>query len=157
VTDRQLLDQLAEQESRLVFDQFDENTAWALGEALRAAALAAALPVAISIRRNGQRLFHAALPGSSADNDGWLERKSAVVDRYGRSSLRIGEQFRVDGGSFDADSRLDPSEYAAHGGAFPILIRGTGCVGTVAVSGLPELEDHQLVIETLEDFLATRQ
>jgi uncharacterized protein (UPF0303 family) len=156
VTDRQLLDELAEQESRLVFDRFDEHTAWALGEALRKVALAGALPVAISIRRNGQRLFHAALPGSSADNDGWLERKCAVVDRYGRSSLRVGEEFRVNGGSFDADARLDPSEYAAHGGAFPILVRGTGCVGTVAVSGLPELEDHQLVVEILEDFLVTR-
>jgi len=156
VTGRELLDELAEQESRLVFDHFDEDTAWALGVALREAALAAALPVAISIRRNGQRLFHAALAGSSADNDDWLGRKSAVVDRYGRSSLRVGEQFRVDGGSFDADARLHPSDYAAHGGAFPILVRGTGCVGTVAVSGLPELEDHRLVVETLEGFLAMR-
>jgi hypothetical protein len=91
----------------------------------------------ISIRRNGQRLFHAALAGASADNDGWLDRKCAVVDRYGRSSLRVGEQFRVDGKSFDQDSRLDMSEYAAHGGAFPVLVRGVGCIGTVAVSGLP--------------------
>jgi uncharacterized protein (UPF0303 family) len=35
-------------------------------------------------------------------------------------------------------------------------VRGTGCVGTVAVSGLPELDDHRLVVETLEVFLATR-
>ena len=157
MTGRALLDELEAQESRLVFDHFDEDTAWELGAALREAAHVTGLPVAISIRRNGQRLFHAALAGSSADNDGWLERKSAVVDRYGQSSLRVGEQFRVDGGSFDADARLHPSDYAAHGGAFPILVRGTGCVGTVAVSGLPELEDHRLVIETLEAFLARRR
>jgi uncharacterized protein (UPF0303 family) len=152
----ELLDELVAQESRLVFEHFDEDTAWALGVALREAARTAGLPVAISIRRNGQRLFHAALAGASADNDGWLGRKCAVVDRYGRSSLRVGEQFRVDGGSFDADARLHPSDYAAHGGAFPILVRGTGCVGTVAVSGLPELDDHRLVVETLEAFLARR-
>ncbi len=151
----ELLDELEAQESRLVFDRFDDDTAWALGMALREAALAAALPVAISIRRHGQRLFHAALPGSSADNDGWLERKAAVVDRYGRSSLRVGEQFRVAGGSFDKDSRLDPSMFAAHGGAFPVILEGTGCVGTIAVSGLPQLEDHRLVVEVLEAFLAT--
>jgi uncharacterized protein (UPF0303 family) len=154
VTGRELLDELEEQEARLVFDHFDDNVAWSLGVALREAAHAAGLPVAISIRRNGQRLFHAALAGSSADNDGWLARKSAVVDRYGMSSLRVGEQFRVHGGSFDHDSRLDPSEYAAHGGAFPVLVRGTGCVGTVAVSGLPEVEDHKLLVATLEAFLA---
>jgi uncharacterized protein (UPF0303 family) len=156
VTGRELLDELESQESRLVFDRFDEDTAWELGLALREAALAGALPVAISIRRNGQRLFHAALPGSSADNDGWLERKSAVVDRYGRSSLRVGELFRVNGGSFDKDSRLDPATYAAHGGAFPVVVRGTGCVGTVAVSGLPEVEDHRFVVGVLEAFLAAR-
>ena len=157
MTGTELLDELVAQESRLVFDSFDEETAWALGVALREAAVSASLPVAISIRRNGQRLFHAALPGASADNDGWLERKSAVVDRYGRSSLRVGEQFRVDGGSFESNSRLDSSDYAAHGGAFPILVRDTGCVGTVAVSGLPQVEDHQLVVDTIEAFLAARR
>jgi uncharacterized protein (UPF0303 family) len=150
---RELLDELEAQESRLVFDRFDEHTAWQVGIALREAGLAAQLPIAISIRRNGQELFHAALPGASADNDGWLARKSAVVDRYGRSSLRVGEEFRVRSESFDHDSRLDVSVFAAHGGAFPILVRGTGCIGSIAVSGLPQLEDHRLVVETLEAVL----
>jgi uncharacterized protein (UPF0303 family) len=150
---RELLDELEAQEARLVFDSFDEQIAWDLGVALRDAGLAAGLPIAISIRRNGQELFHAALPGASADNDGWLARKSAVVDRYGRSSLRVGEEFRVRGESFDEASRLDVADFAAHGGAFPILVRGTGCVGSVAVSGLPQLEDHRLVVETLETVL----
>lgn len=156
MTGQEVLDELVAQEERLVFDRFDDDTAWELGVALRDAARAAALPVAISIRRNGRRLFHAALAGSSADNDGWLERKSAVVDRYGQSSLRVGEQFRAGGKSFETDSRLDPAVFAAHGGAFPILLRGTGCIGTVAVSGLPQREDHRLVVETLEAFLAAR-
>lgn len=154
MTGRELLDELEAQETRIVFDRFDEETAWTLGVALREAALAAGAPVAISVRRTGQRLFHTALAGASADNDGWLDRKCAVVDRYGQSSLRVGEQFRVEGKSFDEDSRLDPAQYAAHGGAFPVLVRGVGCIGTVAVSGLPQLEDHRLVVATLEAFLA---
>jgi uncharacterized protein (UPF0303 family) len=153
MTARDLLAELEEQESRLVFDRFDEDTAWALGSLLRQEARARDLPVAVSVRRNGQHLFHAALPGSSADNDGWLARKCAVVDRYGWSSLRVGESFRVDGKSFDTDSRLDPARFAAHGGAFPVLVAGVGCVGTVAVSGLPQKEDHRLVVETLADLL----
>lgn len=153
MTDRALLDELIAQEQRLVFESFSKQDAWELGVALRTAALDRGLPVAISVRRNGQRLFHAALPGASADNDGWLERKCAVVDRYGCSSLRVGEQFRVAGKSFDSDARLDPTVFAAHGGAFPILVRGTGCVGTVAVSGLPQLDDHRLVVDVLEQIL----
>jgi uncharacterized protein (UPF0303 family) len=156
MTDRELLDELEAQEARLVLESFDETDAWELGSALREAAAAQGLPVAISVRRNGQRLFHTALPGASADNDGWLDRKCAVVDRYGRSSLRVGEQFRVSGKAFEADSRLDPSQYAAHGGAFPLIVRGTGCIGTVAVSGLPQRDDHRLVVETLAAFVERR-
>ncbi|MBC7632609.1 heme-degrading domain-containing protein [Aeromicrobium sp.] len=152
--DRELLDALTAQEERLVFTRFDEQTAWEVGVALREAALKAGLPVAISVRRNGQRLFHVALPGASADNDSWLDRKCAVVDRYGHSSLLIGERFRVAGRSFDVDARLDNEHFAAHGGAFPVLVSGTGCIGTVAVSGLPQLDDHRLVVEVLETFLA---
>lgn len=153
MTHNPTLDELAAQESTLVFDRFDDDTAWAVGVALRDAARAAGSPVAISIRRNGQRLFHAALPGASADNDGWLERKSAVVDRYGHSSLYVGEEFRAAGKTFEDSSRLEPSRFAAHGGAFPVIVRGVGCVGTIAVSGLPQREDHRLVVETLEAFL----
>jgi uncharacterized protein (UPF0303 family) len=156
MTDRELLDELEAQEARLVLDSFDETDAWELGSALRETAVAQGLPIAISVRRNGQRLFHASLPGASADNDGWLDRKCAVVDRYGRSSLRVGEQFWVGGKTFEADSRLDPSRYAAHGGAFPLIVRGTGCIGTVAVSGLPQRDDHRLVVETLAAFIARR-
>ncbi|WP_030198599.1 heme-degrading domain-containing protein [Terrabacter tumescens] len=154
MTEHPTLDELAAQEARLVFDRFDDDTAWELGVALREAASAAKAPVAISIRRNGQRLFHTALPGATADNDGWLERKSAVVDRYGHSSLYVGAEFRAGGKAFEDSSRLDPGRYAAHGGAFPVIVRGVGCIGTIAVSGLPQREDHRLVVETLEAFLA---
>jgi uncharacterized protein (UPF0303 family) len=151
-TDPQLADLLA-QEQRLAFPYFDLDTAWQLGSLLRTEALDAQLPVAISIRRGGQCLFHTALPGSSADNDGWLLRKAAVVDRYGHSSYYVGCKFRADGRDFDVDSRLDVGTYAAHGGAFPVILNGSGCIGTVAVSGLPQVDDHRFVVTHLEAFL----
>ncbi|GAB3140982.1 heme-degrading domain-containing protein [Amycolatopsis stemonae] len=148
------LDQLADQEDRLQFTKFDNETALALGAQLLAAARERGLPVTISVRRNGQRLFHAALPGTSADNDAWIDRKSRVVDRYGHSSFLVGSRFRAKGGSFEQDSRLNPDEYAAHGGVFPVIVRGVGPVGTVGVSGLPQADDHAFVVEQLELFLA---
>ncbi|UOX87618.1 heme-degrading domain-containing protein [Amycolatopsis sp. FBCC-B4732] len=153
MTDADALAQLAEQEERLQFTKFDNETALALGQQLLTAARDRGLPVTISVRRNGQRLFHAALPGTSADNDAWIDRKSRVVDRYGHSSFLIGTQFRAKGGSFEEDSRLDPDVYAAHGGVFPVLVRGVGPVGTVGVSGLPQAEDHAFVVEQLALFL----
>ncbi len=41
------------------------------------------------------------------------------------------------------------TEFAAHGGSFPIAIVGSGVIGSVAVSGLPQREDHELVVEAL--------
>jgi len=155
MTDADALAQLAEQEERLQFTKFDNETALALGQQLLAAARERGLPVTISVRRNGQRLFHAALPGTSADNDAWIDRKSRVVDRYGHSSFLVGTEFRAKGGSFEEDSRLDPDRYAAHGGVFPVLVRDVGPVGTVGVSGLPQAEDHAFVVEQLELFLAS--
>ncbi|MFF1609425.1 heme-degrading domain-containing protein [Amycolatopsis sp. NPDC058278] len=153
MTEADRLAQLAEQEERLQFTKFDNETALALGQQLLTAARDRGLPVTISIRRNGQRLFHAALPGTSADNDAWIDRKSRVVDRYGHSSFFIGTQFRAKGGSFEEHSRLDLDLYAAHGGVFPVLVRGVGPVGTVGVSGLPQADDHAFVVEQLELFL----
>lgn len=147
-------EQLAAQEERLQFDKFDNETALTLGQHLLAAAQERSLPVVISVRRNGQRLFHAALPGTSPDNDAWIDRKSRVVDRYGHSSFYIGTLHREASDTFEDKSRLDPDLYAAHGGVFPIILRGTGPIGTVGVSGLPQAEDHAFVVEQLSAFLA---
>jgi uncharacterized protein (UPF0303 family) len=157
MTNDELLSSLLAEEERLVFSSFDYETAWSLGTAMRKAALTAELPIAISIRRHGQRMFHAALPGSSANNDAWLDRKCAVVDLFGHSSYYVGCQSRAEGhDDFNVAHRLDPTRFAAHGGAFPILIPDTGCIGTVAVSGLAQGDDHRFVVDQLENFLGSR-
>jgi uncharacterized protein (UPF0303 family) len=56
-----------------------------------------------------------------------------------------------------AATGLELKDYAPHGGCFPILLAGTGCVGTVAVSGLPQREDHALVVEVLQTYLHLEQ
>jgi uncharacterized protein (UPF0303 family) len=147
------LERLLREEQELQFDGFDHETAWALGVALVDAAREADAPLAVDIRRNGHQLFHAALDGTSTDNDAWLARKTRVVDRFGHSSLYVGERARQEGTTFEEQMRLDPDVYAAHGGAFPVAVRGVGVVGTVAVSGLPELEDHAFVVRVLSAFL----
>jgi uncharacterized protein (UPF0303 family) len=147
-----LLAELLAQEEELQFSTFTNDDAWALGSALVEAARG--LPVAIDIRRGDQQLFHAALAGSAADNDAWIERKNRVVRRFGHSSFYMGTTYRLDGTSIGERHLLDEAEYAAHGGAFPLIVRDVGVVGTITVSGLPQEEDHRLVVETLRAFLA---
>lgn len=147
------LEELEAQERRLVFRQFTYDDAWALGSLLVDLARERQAPVAIDIHRAGQQLFHAALPGSAPDNDAWIARKRRVVERYGSASYLVGARFRAKGTTFEDSSRLDPDEYAAHGGSFPINVEGVGVIGAVTVSGLPQLEDHRFVVEALEQFL----
>ncbi|MFD6920078.1 heme-degrading domain-containing protein [Streptomyces sp. NPDC059944] len=145
--------ELEEQERRLTLPRFTHDDAWTLGTLLVELARERDAPVAVDIRRGGQQLFHAALPGSTPDNDAWIDRKRRVVERYGCSSLLVGSRFRAKGTTFEDSSRLDPDAYAAHGGAFPLAVKDTGVIGTVVVSGLPQIEDHRLVVEALEKFL----
>jgi uncharacterized protein (UPF0303 family) len=143
---------LLAQEERLQFDAFDHDTAWALGTALVETARAADLPVTIDVRYGEQQVFRAALPGSELEQADWIRRKSRVVDELGHSSFYVGRGYAER--DVDPETELDPATYAAHGGAFPIIVRGKGRVGVVTVSGLPQQQDHELVVRVLEELLA---
>lgn len=154
---RTILSRVEAEEAELVLARFDLADAWDLGSRMRQAALDAALPIVIGITLGEARVFHTGLPGSSADNDGWLDRKARVARRYGRSSYGVGLSFRAAGNDFDTDARLDPTRFAAHGGVFPLTVAGVGVVGTVGVSGLPQADDHAFVVEHLRAFIADRK
>jgi len=152
----ELSEQLEKEERELRFADFTLDDAWLLGSRMRQAAAEEELPIAIGIVLGQQRVFHAALPGSSADNDEWLARKTRVALRYGQASLAVGEGFRENGKDFDTASRLDTDAYAAHGGVVPIRLKGGTVIGAVGVSGLPQLDDHAFVVQQLREYLAAR-
>jgi uncharacterized protein (UPF0303 family) len=147
-----LISELEQQERELVLTRFDHADAWELGSLLVSMAAERGLPVAIDIRHGDQQVFHAALAGSVADNDSWIERKVRVVRRYGASSYLVGRRLAAKGQQLDADMGVDPALYAPHGGAFPIRVADVGVIGVVTVSGLPQADDHAFVVEALTAF-----
>lgn len=144
---------LAEEEARLIFGRFDEDTALRLGIALVELAWADALPVVIDIRTPDRTLFHAALPGSSPDNDDWARRKSATALRFHKSSLRVGTELRAKDRSL-AYQGLPAADFADHGGAVPVRVAGVGVVAVATVSGLAQRDDHALVIRAMDQLIA---
>jgi len=143
---------IALQERELVFPSFDAETAWSLGNTLRALAVARNAAVVIDIRRFGdphQQLFYTALAGTNPDNARWVARKAKVVARFHRSSYAAGLYLAEQGLTFEQKYSLPDADYATHGGAFPITVAGAGIVGCVTVSGLPQRADHELAVEAL--------
>lgn len=140
------LPDLEAEEASLILPHFDETVACRLGATLVALAQDRALPVVINIRSANRTYFHAALPGSSANNDNWARRKSNVALQMGRASLIIGMK-NAERGRTLAGEGLSEADHADHGGAVPLRVAGAGIVAIATVSGLPQVEDHRLVIE----------
>jgi uncharacterized protein (UPF0303 family) len=141
------------QEEKIRFSRFNEDDAWALGSAMRAKAVQQKHPFVIDIRVSGRRLFYTALVGTAPENQDWVERKINVVNRQHKSSYRVGRELALSGKALDESQGVLPINYATHGGSYPINIQNVGVVGTITVSGIPQRQDHNFVVECICEFL----
>jgi uncharacterized protein (UPF0303 family) len=139
--------------SVLVLESFDETTALRLGQILVDLALAEDLPVVVNIRTADRTLFHAGLPGSAPLNDLWAQRKSNTALKFQLPSLLVGLRNKAKGQTLERDG-LSSADYADNGGAVPIRVKGVGMVAVATVSGLPQVEDHKLVVRGLRALVA---
>ena len=155
------LEKIATQERELRLPQLNAQIAWELGTRIRTMAMERGLTLVVDVRRFGQPLFYAALDGTTPDNAEWVRRKSNVVARFHRSSYAVGTTMKVKATTLLERYGLPVADYAADGGSFPLHVEGAGIVGSATVSGLPQRDDHNLVVEALcallgRDFAALR-
>lgn len=145
------IERLTHHEAVLCFDAFDAAVAWTLGSRLKALAEARAAAVTIEIRLSGELVFFHAMPGTAPANADWARRKRNSVELLGHSSYRIGRELQRDASTLQAKMGLPERDYASHGGSFPLRLVGGLCIGSVTVSGLPQREDHALVVQALAE------
>jgi len=146
------LAKIAGQESVLIFDSFDQQTALELGLLAREVAASKGQAVVIDIRRNDDCLFFYAMPGTSNANADWARRKRNLVNLAQKSSYAI--QLEAESG-FDIIGvmGLNPRDFVPAGGCFPIRVSGAGMIGTATISGLPSREDHKLITDCIAALL----
>lgn len=144
-------------EQAVQFPWFDSSTAWQVGSWIQAEAALRQLPIAIEVTRAGQLLFFCSMPGANPDNAHWVRKKRMVVDRFHKSSLYMRTMLDAAGRTIEERYGLPHGEYAASGGAVPILLRHSGCIGAVAVSGLTQYDDHDLALAALRAVLAAQE
>lgn len=144
---------IAEQEARLVFDGFDEATAFEIGSAIRARGVAEKMPIVVDVKLWDRTLFYCALPGSTSGNTEWARRKVNVVKVFHRSTYRMVLAKAREDRTFPVGEALPIEDYVLAGGGFPIKVKGVGVIGAIAVSGLPERQDHEVVVAAIADHL----
>ena len=144
---------LEQQEQLLRFTSFNAETAWELGNILRTLLMESRAGGTIEIELANHLLFACATPGANPGQADWIRRKRNTVHRFARSSYAIGRLLEGNNETLQSRHFLDVADYAAHGGGFPILLEGTGPVGSVVFSGLPQRDDHNLVVSALAQIL----
>lgn len=147
------LKKVVEQEAALVFERFEETTAFEIGNSIRANGLVAGQAIVIDVRLWDRQLFHTALPGSSAITAEWARRKFNSVRMFHKSSYRLALEQQREDRTFPPGYGLNSTDYALAGGAFPIRVRSVGVIGALVVSGLSERADHETVVAALCAYL----
>lgn len=149
----ELLSELSNQERDIQFTQFNSHLAFQIGSYVVKKGLRESLPIAVDITVGSRCLFHFSFDGASMDNERWIERKRNSVLRFNHSSYYMGRLLEKEGKSMNERFMIKEEEYAFHGGCFPIIIKNTGVIGTMTISGLTQQEDHALVVEALKEYL----
>jgi uncharacterized protein (UPF0303 family) len=147
---------LLEEESLLTLNTLDLMGALEIGEIAKTFGVARGLPIAVEVRLGDWIIYHASLPGSTAENQWWIDRKARVVMLKHHSTLyeRVSAEER--GVDWHKENNLLDETHAIHGGGLPLITKDQGFVGVLLISGLPQVDDHLLGVEVLTEYLARK-
>ncbi len=147
---------LSKEELLLTLPKLDVADSLEIGQIAASFGADQGLPIAVEVRIGDWIIYHASLPGSTVENQGWIDRKARVVMLKEHSTLfeRVSAQER--GVDWFAENNLTDSTHAIHGGGLPLITQGDGFVGVLLISGLPQIEDHLLGVKVLTEFLARK-
>ena len=147
---------LLKEELLLTLPKLDVADALEIGQIAASFGTEKGLPIAVEVRLGEWIIYHASLPGSTVENQGWIDRKARVVILKQHSTLfeRVSAQER--GVDWFEENNLTDATHAIHGGGLPLITQGDGFVGVLLISGLPQIEDHLLGVKVLTEFLARK-
>ena len=147
---------LFNEEKLMILPFINLKTALEIGEIASSLGLLRNLPIAIEVRLGDWIIYHASLPGSTVENQWWIDRKARVVLLKHHSTMyeRVSAEER--GVDWHKENNFLDETHAIHGGGLPLITKDEGFVGMLLISGLPQVEDHLLGVEVLTEFLARK-
>jgi uncharacterized protein (UPF0303 family) len=149
-------EELIREERALMLSKLEIVDALEIGELAKSKGSERNLPIAIEVRIDNWIIYHASLPGSTSENQWWIDRIARVVLLKHHSTLyeRVSAQER--GVEWHKENNLKDETHAIHGGGLPLITRDKGFAGVLLISGLPQVEDHLFGVEVLTEFLASK-
>jgi len=147
---------LLQEESMLLLSELKVESALEIGEIAKSLGTQLSLPIAVEVRIGDWIIYHASLPGSTVENQWWIDRKARTVMLKHHSTMyeRVSAQER--GVDWHKENNLLDETHAIHGGGLPLITKDDGLSGVLLISGLPKVEDHLLDVEVLTEFLARK-
>ena len=147
---------LQEEERKLILPPLTISDALEIGEIARLFGQDRSLPIAVEVRLGDWTIYHASLPGSTVENQWWIDRKARVVLLKHHSTMYERVSAKERGVDWHKENNLLDETHAIHGGGLPLITKNEGFVGVLLISGLPQVEDHLLGVEVLTEFLARK-
>ena len=148
--------QLIIEEQILTLPSLDLVGALEIGEIAKSLGMARNLPIATEVRLGDWIVYHVSLPGSQPENDWWISRKARTVMLKQHSTMHERVNAEERGVDWYEENNLLDETHAIHGGGLPLITKNEGFVGTLLISGLPQVEDHLVGVEVLTEFLARK-
>ena len=147
---------LLQEELLLRLPKLDVADALEIGEIAKSFGSQRGLPIAVEVRIGDWIIYHASLPGSTTENQGWIDRNARVVMLKKHSTLyeRVSAEER--GVDWHKENNLLNETHAIHGGGLPLITKDEGFVGILLISGLPQVQDHLLGVEVIAEYLARK-
>jgi uncharacterized protein (UPF0303 family) len=142
------------EERALILPSLDHSNALEIGEIAKSLGQRKKLPIVVEIRLLDWMVYHATLPGSNIENQKWLVRKARVVRLKHHSTLYERVSANESKINWFEVNDVPEIDYAIHGGGLPLITKKDGLIGSLLISGLPQVEDHLFGVETLTEYLA---
>ncbi|KAG8690270.1 hypothetical protein FRC11_012768 [Ceratobasidium sp. 423] len=171
MSDAEIVEEVFQQEATLRFPSFTSSDAFNIGNIIRAKFLAKHLPPSAF---KAESAISSIASTASSDEDRppeWANRGIVIsISTFTGHTLfacTVGAESEVTPDNWvwvegkrnitQESANLPFPEYATHGGAFPVWLLNapSSPVAVIVVSGLPQRDDHMIIVETLKEYIPT--
>lgn len=135
----------------ITFEKFDNEDAYQIGCKLVEKVKNENLKnIRIRVVLGRDIVFQYLMNGKSGDT--WLNRKQNTVELFKLPSYQVWQENET---SHCYEQYVNDERYAICGGGYPIVV-DDNMIGSIIVSGLAHDEDHQIIVDVINEYMLNK-